>query len=180
MLSLFIILEVLVLIFILVYMVFLVYVAFLSRDVVPYLPTPRRAVRKMMAVAALKSEDKVADLGSGNGRLLLEAAKICRDVVGVEKSRYLYLLTRLRARLARAKIRMVQGNMYEFDVSDRDVILSFLTTKALERLKPQFALLKPGSRIITYMFNFQDDNFVTSEFEVPRIKKYKVYLKVRK
>ncbi len=120
-----------------------------------YVPTPQDVVERMLQEANLKSSDVFADLGSGDGRLVITAAKKygCQ-AIGYEIDPR--LIQESREALAREELgsraRVEHEDIFTVDLSGTDVITVFLYPHLMERLIPQFEKLKPGSRIISHQF----------------------------
>ena len=119
-----------------------------GKDVV-WVPTPDALIEKMLDMAAVTPEDFVIDLGSGDGRAVIAAAKRGARALGVEFNGKLAGLARERAHEAgvQDKARFVEGDMYEADISQASVLVLFLVEENLDRLAPKFLAMKPGSRI---------------------------------
>jgi hypothetical protein len=127
-----------------------------GKDVV-WVPTPAATVEKMLDMAQVTPQDFVMDLGSGDGRNVIAAAKRGARALGVE---YNPDLVELSKRLAEKegvadKASFVQGDMYEADISNATVLALFLLTENLNRLAPKFLDLKPGSRIVLNGFGIE-------------------------
>ena len=119
-----------------------------GKDVV-WVPTPDNLVEKMLDIAELTPRDFVIDLGSGDGRAVIAAARRGVPALGVEYDDKLVELARERAAEAgvAGKARFVQGDMYEADISRASVLILFLLEDNLDRLAPKFLAMPPGSRI---------------------------------
>jgi precorrin-6B methylase 2 len=91
------------------------------------------------------------DLGSGDGRNIIAAAKRGARALGVEWEEKLVELSRRRAAAegVAERAKFVQGDMYEADISQASVLALFLLPVNLEKLKPKFERLRPGTRIVT-------------------------------
>jgi len=128
-----------------------------GRDVV-WVPTPAVTVEKMLDVAGLKPDDYVIDLGSGDGRNVIAAAKRGAHGHGVEYNEKMVELSNRLAREAGVadKARFIQGDMYEADLSKATVLPLFLLTHNLNKLAPKFLDLKPGARIVVNGFRIDD------------------------
>ena len=126
------------------------YVGQPGKDVI-WVPTPNVLVEKMLDMARVTPEDYVFDLGSGDGRNIIAAARRGARGVGVEFDRVLVALSRRNALAAGVadKARFVEGDMYEADISQATVLALFLLPHNLEQLKPKFERLRPGTRIVT-------------------------------
>jgi SAM-dependent methyltransferase len=124
-----------------------------GKDVV-WVPTPPELVEKMLDMAKVTSQDYVMDLGSGDGRNIIAAAKRGATAVGVEYNPDMVELSQRMAREAGVgdKATFVQGDMYEADVSKATVLALFLLPQNLDKLKDKFLALKPGTRIVLNTF----------------------------
>jgi SAM-dependent methyltransferase len=121
-----------------------------GKDVV-WVPTPEALVEKMLDMAKVTPGDYVIDLGSGDGRNVIAAARRGARALGVEYNEALVALSRSKADAAgvAARARFVQGDMYEADISEATVLALFLLPQNLEVLRPKFERLKPGTRIVS-------------------------------
>jgi SAM-dependent methyltransferase len=126
------------------------YVGQPGKDVI-WVPTPLTLVEKMLDMAAVTAKDYVMDLGSGDGRNIIAAAKRGARALGVEYDPKLVELSRRRAAAEGVAHRasFVQGDMFEADISQATVLALFLLPGNLEQLKPKFERLRPGTRIVT-------------------------------
>jgi SAM-dependent methyltransferase len=124
-----------------------------GKDVI-WVPTPAEVVEKMLDIAKVTSEDVVMDLGSGDGRLVIAAARRGARAVGVEFNPDLVNLSRQRAKEAGVdgKASFLVGDMYQADISQASVMALFLLTANLDRLKDKLLALRPGSRIVVNTF----------------------------
>ena len=124
-----------------------------GKDVV-WVPNPPEMVERMLDLAAVKPSDLVIDLGSGDGRNVIAAAKRGARARGVEYNPDLVELSRRRAAEAGVSenAQFVQGDMYEADFSDATVLALFLLPENLRKLMPKFVELKPGTRIVANTF----------------------------
>ena len=126
------------------------YVGQPGKDVI-WVPTPLPLVEKMLDMAEVTPQDFVMDLGSGDGRNIIAAAKRGARALGVEFDAKLVEVARRRAAAegVAERAKFVQGDMYEADISRATVLALFLLPVNLEKLKPKFERLKPGTRIVT-------------------------------
>jgi len=124
-----------------------------GKDVV-WVPTPEELVEKMLDMAKVTPSDLVMDLGSGDGRNIIAAAKRGATAVGVEYNPDMVELSRKNAREAGVaeKAQFIQGDMYEADISKASVMALFLLPQNLEKLHDKFMALKPGTRIVLNTF----------------------------
>lgn len=124
------------------------------RSVAPYVPTPWHVVDRMLDVAAVSQGDTVYDLGSGDGRILVRAAKAkgARGV-GFEISRHLVEDAReaIRAAGVQDRVDIRQQDIFEADLSRATVVTIVLMTSANRRLRPKLdGELKHGTRVASY------------------------------
>jgi SAM-dependent methyltransferase len=124
-----------------------------GKDVV-WVPTPLEMVEKMLDLAGVTPKDVVIDLGSGDGRNVIAAAKRGARALGVEFNPDLVEYSRQSALKEGVgdKAKFVQGDMYEADISQATVLALFLLPTNLERLMPKFLALPPGTRIVANTF----------------------------
>ena len=128
-----------------------------GKDVV-WIPTPPELVERMLDIAAVTRDDFVIDLGSGDGRNVIAAAKRGARALGVEFNPDLVELSRNRAADAHVADRaaFVQGDMYEADLSKATVLALFLKPENLDRMRDKFLAMKPGARIVLNTFPISD------------------------
>lgn len=124
-----------------------------GKDVV-WVPSPPDMVDLMMRMAKVGPDDFVIDLGSGDGRNIIAAAKLGARALGVEYNADMVELSRRLAEQAgvAGKAQFVQYDMYEYDISKATVMALFLLPVNMNRLAPKFFNLAPGSRIVANTF----------------------------
>ncbi len=124
-----------------------------GRDVV-WVPTPPTLVEKMLDMAKVTASDFVMDLGSGDGRNIIAAAKRGAKAVGVEFNPDMVALSRRNAAGAgvAGKASFVEGDMYKADVSQASVLALFLLTENMDKMVDKFLAMRPGSRIVVNGF----------------------------
>jgi precorrin-6B methylase 2 len=124
-----------------------------GKDVV-WVPTSPELLEKMLDLADVRSTDVVVDLGSGDGRNIIAAAKRGAIARGVEYNPEMVTLSRRRAAEAGVSDRasFVEGDMYEADISDASVLALFLLPTNLDKLADKFLALEPGTRIVVNTF----------------------------
>ena len=127
-----------------------------GKDVV-WVPSPPDMVNKMMELARVTPDDFVIDLGSGDGRNVIAAAKLGARALGVEYNPDMVALSRRLAQEAGVadKAQFVQADMYEYDISKATVMALFLLPVNMNRLAPKFFNLAPGSRIVANTFGIE-------------------------
>ncbi len=139
-----------------------------GKDVV-WVPSPPAMVDKMLEMAKVTPSDFVMDLGSGDGRNIIAAAKLGARAVGVEFNPDMVALSRRLAAEAGVadKAQFVEGDMYAADISQATVLALFLLPVNLNRLAPKFLDMKPGSRIAGNTFGIDgwepDDRFTLDQ-----------------
>lgn len=125
-----------------------------------YDPAPMDKVYKMLAIANVKSSDVVYDLGCGDGRILLTAArKFGARAVGIEIDPFRFLFAWFITLLSgqSRKIRIRFGNFFKHNITDATVVTLFLYGPTNNRLKGKLSReLKPGTRVVSYIWRFDD------------------------
>lgn len=125
----------------------------------PYLPSTSVAVDEMLRLADVTPGDLVVDLGSGDGRMVISAA---RDYgargLGIELDPNLVTESRENARKAGVAERVTfrQGDVLVSDYRDATVVTLYLLPNLVEKLKPRLLELKPGTRIVAHDYGFSD------------------------
>jgi precorrin-6B methylase 2 len=128
-----------------------------GKDVV-WVPTPQALVDKMLDMAKVTPQDYVIDLGSGDGRTVITAAKRGAQAVGIEYNPDMVELSRQNAARegVTSKATFVKGDLFEADLSKATVITMFLLPSINMKLRPKILDLKPGTRIVSNSFDMED------------------------
>jgi len=124
-----------------------------------HLPTPPAAVAGILDMTGVGPDDVVYDLGSGDGRIVIAAARRGATATGVEIDPELIDLSRRKARAAGVenRTRFVRADLFRFDFSDASVVTLYLSERLNERLRPRLLdELRPGTRIASYIFAMGD------------------------
>jgi SAM-dependent methyltransferase len=128
-----------------------------GKDVI-WMPTPETLVERMLTMAQVGPGDVVFDLGSGDGRTVIAAAKRGARAVGVEYNPDLVELSRRNA--ARQGVgdqaRFVRGDIFETDFKSATVVTLYLLQNLNLRLRPALLDMRPGTRVVSHMFKMQD------------------------
>ncbi len=138
-----------------------------GKDVI-WLGSPEALVDAMLDMARVTPQDVVMDLGSGDGRTVITAAKRGAKAIGVEYNPDLVALSRRQAAVARVadKATFVRGDLFQADLSAATVITLFLRDDLNLRLRPKLLDLKPGTRIVSNTFamgDWEPDDLVVVE-----------------
>lgn len=126
---------------------------------VPYVPTPQVVVDEMLKMANVGPQDFVMDLGSGDGRIVVTAAKkFGARGLGVELDFHLVIQSEESARQVGVedRVKFLQQDLFKTDLSPATVITLYLLPAVNRRLKPQLLGLKPGTRIVAHDFDLED------------------------
>lgn len=126
---------------------------------VPFIPTPKAIIDGMIEFAELRPGERVYDLGAGDGRVLLAAEKREPTIraTGYEGAFGVWLFALIRLHLRRSKATMKCQDFMKVNLSDADVIFTYLSIESMKKLKPKFdAELKDGARVITHAFRVPD------------------------
>ena len=125
-------------------------------SIAPFVQTPLEVAKKMLELSRVKEGDTLYDMGCGDGRLIILAVKeIGAKATGIELRED--LVERARTEIKRLnvedKVKVIQGNFFDVNISDADVITLYLTSSANERLRPKLeSELKPGARVVSHDF----------------------------
>jgi SAM-dependent methyltransferase len=126
-----------------------------GKDVV-WVPTPDEVVQKMLDMAQVKAGERVVDLGSGDGKIAIAAAKRGAKARGIEYNPKLVELSRRNARDAGVTVDFRQGDIFKSDFRDADVVTLYLLPSLNERLRPILLKMKPGTRVTSHQFMMGD------------------------
>jgi len=122
--------------------------------IAPYVPSPPQVIRQMLTLAELKPREVFFDLGAGDGRAVIMAAKdFGARAVGVELREDLVkkALSTVYEQGLQDRVTIVNGDMFSVDLTSADVVFLYLTTSANEKIKPKLeAELKPGVRVVSH------------------------------
>ena len=125
----------------------------------PFVPTPQDVVDRMLALAGVKAGDVVYDLGSGDGRVVIAAAKLGARGVGVDIDPQRIEEARANAKAAGVtdKVEFRLQDAMTADVSDATVVTLYLLSASNAKLRPMLqAQLAPGARIVSHQFGMGD------------------------
>jgi protein-L-isoaspartate O-methyltransferase len=125
----------------------------------PYYPTPGTIVEKMLQLGELKAGEKMFDLGSGDGRIVIMAAqKFHADAVGVEIDNDLVKLSteRIRKLGLEKNARIINGDLLKQDYSSADLVTVYLLTGFIDKVRPILdRQLKHGARVVAHDFEIR-------------------------
>ncbi|MDH3445368.1 MAG: class I SAM-dependent methyltransferase [Deltaproteobacteria bacterium] len=130
-----------------------------NKKIVPFVPTPHEVVDKMIELAGIKTGDTVYDLGSGDGRIVIAAAKKGARAVGFEIDGD--LVNQSRANIQKAGVENAaeirQQDILTVDLSPASVLTMYLLPDVNLKLRPNIlSQLKPGSRVVSHAFDMGD------------------------
>lgn len=171
--------------FLIIIVIFTFYLGFVLisfKNFIPYVPTPPKIAREMLRLANLKAGDKICDLGSGSGGIILEAVKKYPVIAtGIEKSKSLYWISKIRLLFTfkKGQATFKNDDLFKTDLRECDAVFCFLVSKALDKLEPNFNEMRIGTKIITYMFPLKNNNFKENIFEVGKRDKIFTYQKLK-
>ena len=122
----------------------------------PWVPVRRRDIKRILDVAKIKKGDILYDLGCGDGRIVISAARYYNiAATGYEVAVLPFLYTWIKIKLLRLSDRAAikMANFYEHDIGGANIIFTFLSPRAMEKLKNKFKKeLKSGSLVVSYVF----------------------------
>jgi len=123
----------------------------------PYLPISKQRVIKMIEMSDLKSNELLIDLGSGDGRILIEAARLGAIAIGYEINPLLVYLTRRKIKKLdlEKQVKIYWRNFWRADVSGADVVTIYGINGIMKKIEKKLLReLKPGARVCSYLFSF--------------------------
>lgn len=122
---------------------------------VPYVPTPPEVVERMLELAAVRPEDFVMDLGSGDGRIAIAAARKGARALGIDIDPERVLEAQDNARKAGVQDRaqFKRQDLFDARLSEATVVTMYLLTKVNLDLRPRILELKPGTRVVSHSFD---------------------------
>jgi SAM-dependent methyltransferase len=121
----------------------------------PFITTPDEVVERMLRLAGTGPGDTVVDLGSGDGRIVIAAAKLFgARGIGIELDGRLVEKSRDNARQAEVaeRVSFVEGDVLATDISQASVVTVYLLPFLIDKLQPRFLELKPGTRVVSHAF----------------------------
>ncbi|MEX0805936.1 MAG: methyltransferase domain-containing protein [Candidatus Binatia bacterium] len=130
-----------------------------AQDTIPYVPSPMQVVERMLELAEIKKDDVLYDMGSGDGRIVIQAAKkYGARGVGIDMNPE--LVTKARANAAKEGV----SHLVEFraqdgltvDISEATVVTLYMFKWFNNQMRPKLQRLKPGSRIVAHDFDIDD------------------------
>ncbi len=138
-----------------------------SEKLAPYYPTPETIVEKMLQLGGLKAGEKMFDLGSGDGRIVIMAAQKFRaDATGVEFDKDLCKQSadRIKALGLEKRARIIQGDIMQQDYSSANLLTVYLLPSSNDKIRPMLEKqLKKGARVVAHDFMFQGWTAVKEE-----------------
>jgi ribosomal protein L11 methylase PrmA len=134
---------------------FLLIVAWASYSGAPWVPARRRDFQALLDDAHIQKNNRLIELGCGDGRLLVAAANRGAVVVGYEINPLLWLVAWLRC-INKPQISVRFGNFWQINLQPYDVVITFLVPRTMPRLDRKAKReMKPGSRLISYIFEIK-------------------------
>jgi SAM-dependent methyltransferase len=128
-----------------------------GKDVI-WVPTPEEVVAAMLDMAKVTPSDYVIDLGSGDGRTVIAAAKRGARALGIEYNPDMVELSKRNAEKAgvSAKANFVHADIFESDFSQATVLTMYLLPSLNMKLRPKILEMKPGTRVASHAFTMED------------------------
>ena len=126
-----------------------------GKDVV-WVPTPDEVVEKMLDMAQVKAGERVVDLGSGDGKITIAAARRGARARGIEYNADMVALSRRNAQQAGVKVDFQQGDIFKSDFRNADVVTLYLLPSLNEKLRPILLDMAPGTRVTSHQFRMGD------------------------
>lgn len=132
-------------------------------------PTTMKTVNEMLTMAEVGPDDLVYDLGCGDGRIIVTAARrYSSRAVGIEIDPFRYLWCQLLITVLglRGRVKVVHGNFFTKDLSNADVVTCYLLQSTNEKLQEKFTQeLDPNTRVVTNAFTFPKLRLIRQNYE---------------
>jgi SAM-dependent methyltransferase len=123
-----------------------------GKDVV-WIPTPDNVVQRMLDMAQVSAADTVVDLGSGDGKIAIAAAKRGARARGIEFNPDMVALSKREAQAQGVNVQFEQGDIFKSNFADADVVTLYLLPELNQRLRPILLAMKPGTRVVSHEFD---------------------------
>ncbi|WP_069807458.1 class I SAM-dependent methyltransferase [Vulcanisaeta thermophila] len=147
---------------------------------VPFVPTPEVVVRRMLQLANVRRDEVVYDLGCGDGRVVIIAARefgAQSACIEIRKDLYEQTLRRVKDLGLEDRVKVIYGNFFEEDLSDADVVFMYLLTSVNERIRPKLEReLRPGTRVVSHDFEMPGWKPLIVEDLYEEWRSHKIYL----
>jgi len=141
-----------------VFLVLIISISWANYKGSPWVPTTFKMVHKMLDLAEIQPDELVYELGCGDGRIAVIAArKYQARVVGIELNPFLWLWCQLVITIfgVRSRVKVVLGNFYKQDLHGADVVVCYLLPETNKKLEDKLMQeLRPGTRVVTNTFIF--------------------------
>jgi SAM-dependent methyltransferase len=129
-----------------------------GKDVI-WVPTPDEVVERMLRMAQTTKDDVVYDLGAGDGKIAIAAAKeFGATAVGIEYEPEMAKFAQCLVEVAgvQNKVKIIQGDIFKEDFTSATVLTLYLLPELNLRLRPQILDMKPGTRVVSHSFTMDD------------------------
>lgn len=125
---------------------------------IPFIPLTKKQLKAINRNVKLKLTDRVVDLGCGDGRVLRMFEKQgAKDLVGYEVNFWIYLLAKVKNKISKSKSKIYLKDFKKVNLSGYNIVFCYLSDYYMNSLKEKFdEELKPGTRIISYVFETKD------------------------
>ena len=138
--------------------IFLAYTLYAFHTGAPFLPTDKKKVSSMISLAKLKPNETLIDLGSGDGRLLFEAAKQQPEakIIGVEINPVLYYWSKIKKKIKGTEnVEIKRKNLWDINLTKADVVTMFFIDHKMDKMEEKLKKeTTDGTKIISHIFEF--------------------------
>jgi precorrin-6B methylase 2 len=142
-----------------------------------WIPSSKESTRRMLELADIKPNEVLYDLGSGDGRVVIEAAKNFKaKAIGIEIDPLRVLWSRFVVKKLGLsnRVKIIHGNFFNQNLGNADVVIVYLLPKAIEKLKDKLKReLRPGARVVSQLFKFEGWKLVREDRDL-KIYVYKI------
>jgi len=147
---------------------YMVYLLYAIVSAAPFVPTSAQPMRTMLRLAQIHPGERVVDVGSGDGRLVLAAADIGAEALGIEINPILYVWSVIRAKVKRqSRAAFCRANFWHTDLARADVLMVYCLPGKMERLEKKIKKeMQPGARIVVHAFPFPSWQYTQKDGKV--------------
>ncbi|PIR55031.1 hypothetical protein COU74_04845 [Candidatus Peregrinibacteria bacterium CG10_big_fil_rev_8_21_14_0_10_36_19] len=145
----------------------------------PFVPTPFPAVHKVLKAAKIKKNNKLYDIGAGDGRFIHFASKDYQaNAEGFEMDPFVFFLAKMRQKIFGWQGKMTYGNFTKKSLKDADILICYMMPETLAKFQKKFDKeLKKGTKIVSYAFhigNWKPKKIIPKEGKISQIFIYEV------
>lgn len=155
-------------IFVIILFAYLIFSIISELSGAPFVPSKGSSVRQMLDLAQIEKDEKLIDLGSGDGRIVFEATKYGIDAWGVDINAVLIIFSKLKSYITKNNnAHFEYKNIFNVDLTKFDVVTLYCLPKTINKLEDKLRKeLKPSARIISNTFDLKNAQIIKQEGKI--------------